>query len=468
MCCCHSLNAAEMDLQIQTPDSDLMLPPVSPPQYQREGLPLYEESQTIQNYFERINRGAYEDVLAYLREEEGAILELIESSDPEGELKKKAVVGGSSPAMGTGISAYLLYLIGHAYSSAENYQAAEIAFLAALTPIPDYLPVHEALGILYLRTERYQEAQKHLAHAAGLGLHTAQLYGALGYVNSQLENFWGAVNAYQEALMLEPDFEQCKRNLLYALAMTDQHPSALTLVESMLKEHPDDAGLWLFRANSALQAGEREVALSSIETAIRLGDRRVSNFQVCATLHMERGGVERAVELLKTGFAEGMDFSLFDQGMAWLVQAGEWELLERMLASARDKRSGLDDLQWSKILMREAEVRLHKGDKSAAGEALEQATALDPSNAYALMVLADIYRETGKFSRAESLYQRAGADGLYRQNALISLAQLALDQEDYESALRILRDILKEFPDRTDLNRNIESLENIVLLRNDS
>ena len=84
------------------------------------------------------------------------------------------------------------------------------------------------------------------------------------------------------------------------------------------------------------------------------------------------------------------------------------------------------------------------------------------------MSLADIYREAGKYERAESLYQRASADDLYRENALVSLAQLALDQEDFEHALRILRDIRKEFPHRTDLNRNIESLENIILMENDS
>ncbi len=466
---CYPLNAAEMDLRIQTPDTKLILQPVSPPQHQRDGLPLYEESPTIHNYFQYINAGDYEEALSYLREEEGALLELIESGDPDGELKKRAVVGGTSPTMGTGkISAYLLYLIGHAYSSAEKHQAAETAFLAALTAIPDYLSVHESLGILYFRTERYKEAHKHLVRAAGLGLHTAQLFGALGYLNSQLGNYWGAVNAYQEALMLDPDFEQCKRNLLQVLNRTSQYQSALTLVESMLQAHPDDAGLWLFRGSSALQAGERGIALSSLETAIRLGDRRVSNFQVGAVLHMEMGSVERAVDLLKIGFDEGMDFTLFDQGMGWLMGADEWVLLEQLLASARGKWNDLEDLQQSKVLMREADVSLHKGDKSAASKALAQALTLDPSNAYAMMSLADIYREADKYSHAESLYQRASADELYRENALISLTQMAMDEEDFEHALRILRDIQKEFPHRIDLNRNIESLENIILMEDDS
>ncbi|MBN1832458.1 MAG: hypothetical protein JW896_10130, partial [Deltaproteobacteria bacterium] len=237
-------------------------------------------------------------------------------------------------------------------------------------------------------------------------------------------------------------------------------------VESMLREHPDDAGLWLYRGNAALQAGERKVALSSLETAIRLGEDQTSNLQVCAALHMELGSIERAVDLLKSGFAGGMDFMFIDQSMGWLKQEKEWALLEQVVHSARQKWNSLDQLERSKVLMREADISIHKGDESAARDALEKAITLDPSNAYALTSLAGIHRNGRNYNRAELLYQRASAYDLYRENALVSLAQLAVDQEDFGRALKILRDTLKEFPHRTDLNRNIESLENLVLLQN--
>ena len=364
------------------------------------------------------------------------------------------------------ISASLLYLIGHAYFTLEKYEAAETAFLSALIPIPDYIRVNESLWLLYLRMERYEEAQRHLAHAAGLGLHTAQLFGALGYLNYQIENFWGAANAFQEGLMLDPDNEQYKRGLLHSLSFTHQYQSALTLVESMLLEHPDDAGLWLYRGDAALRAGEREVALSSLETAIRLGEDQASNLQVCATLHMELGSIERAVDLLRSGFVrEELDFIFIDQAMGWLEREKEWALLEKLVNSVREGWDSLDSLERSKVLMREADISIYKGNESAARDALEKAITLDSSNAYALMSLAGIHRNKRNYNRAELLYQRASAYSLYRENALISLAQLALDQENFERALQILRDMLKEFPRRTDLNRNIESLENLVLLQ---
>lgn len=474
--CCHVI-AEDMNPQIQVPDPEIMLIPARPSGMQKESLPLIEETRTVMEYFKYINKGEYEEALAYIRKSDEYALGLIESGDPEGELKKHASEGGVSLPDRAGsllrpgervynISSYLLYLIGHNYYSLERYKEAEIAFLAALAPLPDFTSVHVSLGQVYLMMERYEDACKHLVHAAELGQHTAGLFGALGHINFKKENFPGAEKAFRKAMLYDPDFKQSKQwelGLLYSLLRTNQHRSALTLAEHLLKEHPDDAGFWLYRANAAYYSGEREIALSSLETAMRLGDQRVSNMQVCATLHMELGSMERAVELLKTGFSRGMDFRYIDQGMSRLEQAEEWGLLEQMTIEIRGKWDILEKLQQSKVLMREADISLHKGDMSAASDTLEKAIKLDPSNAYAMMSLAGIYRENGNYNKAELLYQRAGAHDLSRENALISLAQLAIYQEDYTHALKILRDMLKEFPGRTDLNRNIESLEKMIM-----
>jgi tetratricopeptide (TPR) repeat protein len=479
--CCFHVNAEEMNLKIRLPALEMTLIPARPPGMQEEALPLLEETLDVKEYLEYLNRGEFKEALAHIRKSDSFAIDLIESGDPEGELKHHAAKGGLIMMNSTGspfepgarinhISAYLLYLIGYNYLSLDKYKEAEIAFLAALAPLPDFISVHTSLGQLYMMLERYEDARKHLVHAAGRGFHTAGLFGALGYINYQTKNFLGAEKAFQKAVMFKPDFKlsrQWEMGLLYSLIRTHKYQSALTLAEGLLKEYPDDAHLWLVRASAASYSGEREVSLSSLETAIRLGDRRASNLQFCAALHMELGGTERAVDLMKSGFAEGMDFRYLDQGMGWLEQAEEWVLLGEMIDSAHDKWDTLDKPQQSRVLTREADISVYKGDKAAAGDTLEKAIALDPSNAYALMNLAGIYLENDNYKRAGQLYQQASTNDLYRENALISLAKLAMDQEDYSRALQILRDMLTEFPGRTDLNRNIESLENIVLMQKD-
>jgi hypothetical protein len=63
------------------------------------------------------------------------------------------------------------------------------------------------------------------------------------------------------------------------------------------------------------------------------------------------------------------------------------------------------------------------------------------------------------------MYQRAGTFDTYRENSLISRAQLAIEVEDFERAIQLLRDVVSANPARADLRRNIESLQNLVQLR---
>jgi hypothetical protein len=63
------------------------------------------------------------------------------------------------------------------------------------------------------------------------------------------------------------------------------------------------------------------------------------------------------------------------------------------------------------------------------------------------------------------MFQRASAFDLQRENALVSLAGLAVDQQNFERALTLLREVVSRNPARTDLQRNVDILENIVLAR---
>lgn len=463
------VDAAEIEVRIDLPSMQLMLPPVSPPQLQQEGVNLPSEQILIADeLLPLIGRGDHEGALAMLRARREWLVTLIESDAPEEELRQRAVPGGFNFGPGSGlVSSMLLYLTGHIYFALEQYDPAENAFEAALVVLPDYVRAREALGLLYLRTERYEEAREHLTRAASLGLNTPQLYGALGYINHQTDNFWSAASAFQQALMLQHDNADWQRGLLHALTETDQHQAGRALVEQMLQHDPDNPDLWVYRSHLSLLADRREAALASVETAIRLGDDSTANLQACAALHMESGSIARAVDLLESAFGQGLEFEFVDQALARLVQKGEWDDLENLLTAVGAERESLTEPERSKLLTREASLHRRDGETQEATAALEQAVDLDPVNAEALMALARLYYDERDYNEAELLFQRASAFDLHRENALLSLAQLAIDQENFAHALELLRGVMNNNPARTDLQRNIDSLENLVLLQTD-
>lgn len=460
--------AAEPELAIELPDVELVLPRVSPPHFQEEGMPYLRESTLVTDLLTLLGSQNYEAALTLAKEKHGDELALLERGDPGEVIAGRAGAGQLPipvpPPGGNEISATVLYLVGHIYLTLEQYVPAEAAFKAALVPLPDYLRVHESLGLLYLRTERYEEARVHLVRAAELGLNTAALHAALAYINAEAENWWGVVSAYQQALTIQHDNRNWQTGLLYALNETQQYAAALALVEQMLQEHPNDAELWRYRGHMSLNADQRDLALRSLETAIRLGDDSVSNKQVGATLHMERGSIARAVELLKSASAEDLEFQFVDQALTWLAYENEWDYFRELLASVEERSSSLIEWERSRVLTRRASLQLHDDDRPAAIESLRNAVELDASNAEALMTLGQAYSDERDYTRAELMFQRASTFELYRDNALVSLAQLAIDQENFGRALTLLRDVVDRNPARTDLRRNVDTLENLVQL----
>jgi tetratricopeptide (TPR) repeat protein len=459
-------HAAEPELAIELPDVELVLPRVSPPHFQKEGLPYETENRLVTDLLTLIGSEDYEGALARAREDHADVLAELEAGDPNGVVRERAAPGSLQipiPATGQQISATLLYLIGAVYRELEQDVAAEAALQAALVPLPDYLRVHETLATLYLRAERDEDARVHIVRAAELGLNTASLHAALGYINGRAKNWWGAVSAYQQALTVEHDNRNAQTGLLQALNETQQYAAGLALVEQMLVDDSNDPDLWLYRAHMSLNNDERETALTSLETALRLGDDSTANKQVAATLHFERGSIARAVELLKSADPEDLDFLFMDQALAWLVYENEWDYFRELLAAVDERRASLTDLERSRALTRRASLQLHDGDRQAANASLQEALELDASNAEALMTLGQVYVDERDYGRAEVTFQRASTFDGYRESALVSLAQLAIDQQNYERALTLLRDVVSRNPARTDLQRNVDVLESLVL-----
>ena len=314
--------------EISLPEWEWIVPPTSPALFEREGVILPSELGFWRELWPLLRDGNYEEALEMFRREEFAVVDEMEQGTLHGPLTH-----------GDDISAALLYLLGYTYASLEQTLAAETALRSALQYLPDYVRAHESLGLLYLDEERYDDARLHLSRAAELGLNTASLYGSLGYLNSMTDNPWGAVNAYQQASMLDSENEQWQLGLLQALNQSRNYPSAMALVEQLLKKHPSATDLWVFRAYLAQQTD----ALASLETAIRLGDDTISNLQVCATLHMQIGSVERATELLKLGFVAGLDYIYIDQALAWMIRQDEWAAAEQLVVGSRSKVPDLTD-----------------------------------------------------------------------------------------------------------------------------
>ncbi|TNC92883.1 MAG: hypothetical protein CSH36_02225 [Thalassolituus sp.] len=363
------------------------------------------------------------------------------------------------------ISASMALMRGQIYL-ANNKDKKAIEYLAkAVKSRPDFAPSQRSLGLAYLRSDQGDQARPHLQRAIELGDQSAQLYGQLAYLNLQSGYAASAVAGYQQALFLDADNEEWSKGLLYALTRAQALPQAQAMVEQMLEKRSDDPELWLLRSQIALQQDNPVVALSSLESALSLGNNKPANMITAAQLHLTSGSPERAVELMTSdqniskGVTDAHENTLV-QAAAWLAQQQQWKTLQTLLS--RTEKAKLSAPAKAQLAVSRARMAMFRNDFAGAEKSLKHAIGQDPTQGEAIMTLADLLRGQKRYQQAIMYYQRAEPLPGLEERALLGQAQAEIEQSNYDSALKILGEVVRNNPDRTDLRASMHSLRNLV------
>ena len=365
------------------------------------------------------------------------------------------------------VSATLHEMMGQVFLSVKRNIDAKKHFELALTEDAASATSHRGLSMIYMLEESYPKARDHVVKAIELGVTDSQVYGQLGYLNLQLEKPRSAIGAYQNAMMLEPANGQWAQGLLFALIASDALPQASALVSEMLSEKPDSPRLWLQRSQIAMKGQDDLTAISSLETALTLGEKRPDNLTTLAKLHVKSGSPNRAVDLLSdnaaTLLASNNDGAQTMLDIAnWLAASQDWKNLSGLVTTLDKNSKRLSSENVASLNVMKANLAISNNQTSKAQDYLLSAIKSSPANGDALMTLAALLRKQNKDENAKMYYLRAEALPAYKERAMLGRAQVAINQKQYNDALGLLRQVYKSNPGRNDLLSNIQSLENIV------
>lgn len=360
------------------------------------------------------------------------------------------------------MSPALLHLKGQIYFALEDYKNAETTFLMVLARVPQLVRGHSDLGQLYLVTGQLEKARKHFSLAVKYGEYNPIVLGQLGYLNLKLHNPLSAVMAYQRALTMEPDNQQWQQGLLSALSLSGQVQSASYLLNEMIKQTPQDASLWLNQAFNYLSQDDYFNALSSLETAMELGEDTPENILAAIRLHFQLGSHARGYELATSYFSEhGMPTDIAYEVTNWLTHYNKYDEVEAVLNQLQ-KNGDLSQSEMASLASRRA-VLLHQRNQISAAQKLhEQALALAPADGSILLEAAKFYFATEQLARADTLYSRAKSFPQSRQRAMLGQVEVYIELKEYPHALRLMQETYKEFPNLYELKDNIALLESTI------
>lgn len=363
-------------------------------------------------------------------------------------------------------SAALNVLRGQVLLTLQQFDAAAEALQQALQSQPNLARAHQALSMVRMQQQRFNDAAPHLSRAIALGAADAQTYGQLGFVLLKKSQPASAIAAYQQAMMLDAANPQWQQGLLYALTESQAWAQASALIEQQLQREPANNALWLQRAQLAVSQQNMPQALSSIEVALRLGEKRPANLVLASQLHFNSGSAERAVTLLQRAMRSGDSTEAWQsavlQAIGYLASQQQWQTLSPLLTASQPHLAKFSLQQQASIALASGQLAQHEKRMADASRLLRQATELDPANGHSLLALASHYQALGNTGQARIIYQRASSIAAVSTAALQHMAQLDIEQQQYSSALNLLRQLQQKLPARQDILDNIRSLEQLV------
>ncbi|MEM7363682.1 MAG: tetratricopeptide repeat protein [Pseudomonadota bacterium] len=359
-------------------------------------------------------------------------------------------------------SAALDLLTAQLLSMSGDYTDAIARYQSAITKSPQLMRAHAGLGTLFLVTEQFEPARDSLARAIAYGANDVQTFAQLGYLNQKLSNPWSAINAYQQALMFEPENAQWQFGLLTALVASGHFKSAEALVSEMLVREPGNITLWQQRANLAMQQNDTLRAVASLETATRLGDNNASNRLAVALLHLRLGNMSRAADLLKQN-VEGATISVQEAYpiVDWLLNKNATEEAGELIESLRNHADADSSVELSLTTEMQARYAIHRGQVARATDLMADAVNLDPANVRAVLSLGRLYLDDNQLARASIMFERVSVIEGHVKPGLLGRAQVAIARQEYAGALRLVLQIQKQFPGSYELDGYVQSLTSL-------
>ncbi len=319
------------------------------------------------------------------------------------------------------IEGYLL--LGRSYYNLRNIQEAYNNYVKVLLINPNEPRALYGLGLCFLSQRKFKEAVEQFEKAVANNINNKEIYFELGtayeelndynraanyylrYVQSQPENPWSgwfklaqtyqltqqndkAIQAYREALKLNPNDIKSNYNLAQLLAAAGNYQEAEDLYLKLVNLNKQDASVYY---NQILQmydkAGNFEKAVEAVKRLIELNPKNEVSYLNLAILYFKMNRLDEAAKTLNECLAIKNDYNYawFSLGQVYSKLNKHQEAIEafkKYNALSPDDPNGWLNIGLEYMFLKDYERALPY---------MEKAVQMNPGNAVAQYNLAIVY-----------------------------------------------------------------------------
>lgn len=359
-------------------------------------------------------------------------------------------------------SARLPFALGLLYFQEGEVAKAIPQFELALSKFPDFRRAHQQLGFALAQEERYEEAAKSLTKALNLGTRNAAVYGLLGFSYLNLGKHISAEIAYLNALLLAPEIQDWKLGLIKSYIARENYSQAIALLDEVLAENPESAGLWALQANVFLQMEDNQRAAVNFETLRKMGKATLADLMLLGDIYMLDGALELALPIYLDAIEKDGDVRRSLRAAEILVGQGAWTEAEQLFGKIKEHhQDAMSGEEEAKLLKLESQAAIANGEGEKALAVLERIVSKNPLDGEALLLAGEFYDQAGESAKAVFRYEMAAKISGFEADAWLKHAQLLIRQQKYNPALELLQKAQKINP-RDYVQKYLDEVERVA------
>jgi len=168
-------------------------------------------------------------------------------------------------------SAILDFTLGSIYFQQDNMIDAQENYLKAITKFPNFRRAWRNVGLIYVRSGKYDEAINAFTRMIELGGGDAYSFGLLGFAYASKQDYQAAEAAYRNALLLQPDNTDWRLGITRCVFKQQKFEDAATLLEVLIARYPDKPDFWSLQAQAYLGMKQPLKAAENLEAVDHLG-----------------------------------------------------------------------------------------------------------------------------------------------------------------------------------------------------
>jgi len=364
-------------------------------------------------------------------------------------------------------SAVFDFTLANIHFQKEQLEQAAAGYEKAVAKYPKFRRAWRNLGLIHVRNGDYEKAILSLTKVLELGGSDSLTYAQLGYAYLSVENNLCAESAYRMAVLLDPETLDWKVLLAMSILKQERFSEAVSLFNTLIRDDPDRADLWLYQANAYIGLNQPLKAAINFEFVDRLGQSTASSLNKLGLIYVNHElfetGVDSYIRALEKD-PQGKTDHVVPVSRV-LIYQGALDQARRLIESTESlKENNLSENERKDLLKLRAQIAVAEGAGEEQAKLLEEIVALDPLDGQALILLGQHYTQSGDFEKAVFYYERAEGLEKFEAEAKKYHAVLLVGQSKYSEALPYLRRV-QELKPQDSVQKYLEKVERFAKSR---